>query len=421
MPETIDLAQNSAEVVLSDASFGSEEIADRIRYLRIAEPIGWPYDNALGGQRYGEKGPKLINWTPIRILGDVPVEADGSAHFKVPADVAVYFQLLDEDRMELRRMRSFISFQPGEQRACAGCHETRGQVVSAAKAPLAAAKPPAQMMLPPWGDRPVSFLRDIQPILDRHCVECHSGLKPAGGLDFFGGLTDWSHETEQWWGLVPGYGFNRAFETINTAQLVAIAEPNIQDASITPPLAYGAHRSKLIASLDTKTHTKSAKLADHELLTLTMWADANAPYHDCFVNKRADTKAYDLAADKELAKQITAVHERRCASCHKTGEISRLDWIDLRAPERSLFLSAPLAKAAGGTERCQGVAYREVTDADYATLRQAVAAAVKRAWDFPRRDLQTLMSLESRVPNPKSARRATAGLSARDSGRRARD
>ena len=81
-----------------------------------------------GGQRYGEKGPHLINWTPIRILGDVPVEQDGSAHFEVPADTAVYFQLLDENRMELRRMRSFISFQPGETRACAGCHETRGVV-----------------------------------------------------------------------------------------------------------------------------------------------------------------------------------------------------------------------------------------------------------------------------------------------------
>ena len=390
IPAAIDLAQNSATCLVSDVSFGSEEIADRIRYIRIAEPIGWPYDNELGGQRYGEKGPRLINWTPIRILGDVPVEADGSAHFKVPADVAVYFQLLDENRMELRRMRSFISFQPGEKRACAGCHETRGVVARAASPSLAATKPPAELLPPPWGHRPVSFLRDIQPILDGHCVECHNGLKPAGGLDFCGGLTDWSRETEQWWGLVPGYGFNRAFETINTAHLIAIAEPNIQDASITPPLAYGAHKSKLIASLTTATHTKGVKLADPERLTLTMWADANAPYHDRFVNKRADTKAYDLAADKELAKQITAVHERRCVSCHEVGKISRLDWIDLHAPERSLFLNAPLAKAAGGTERCRGFAYREVSDADYATLRQAVTAAVKRAWDFPRRDLQAL-------------------------------
>ena len=59
------------------------------------------------------------------MIGTVPLEADGSAYFKVPVDQAVYFQLLDENQMELRRMRSFISFQPGEQRACVGCHETK--------------------------------------------------------------------------------------------------------------------------------------------------------------------------------------------------------------------------------------------------------------------------------------------------------
>ena len=31
-----------------------------------------------------------------RVLGSVPVEADGSAYFAVPADTFVYFQLLDD-------------------------------------------------------------------------------------------------------------------------------------------------------------------------------------------------------------------------------------------------------------------------------------------------------------------------------------
>jgi mono/diheme cytochrome c family protein len=387
LPELVDLLQNHATCLISDVGYGSEEIASRIRYVRVAEPIGWPYDNQLGGQRYGEKGPHLINWTPIRILGDVPVEADGSVKFEVPADKAVYFQLLDENRMELRRMRSFISFQPGEKRSCAGCHETRGLTPRAAPAPLAASRPPAAYLPPPWGDRPVSFLRDIQPLLDRHCVECHSGLKPAGGLDFFGGLTDWSREVEPAWGLVPGYGFNRAFETMSKAGLLATAEPNLQDASITPPLAYGAHKSKLFAAIQDETHRKSVTLSANERLCLTMWLDANAPYHDRFVNKRAAQKAYDVAADKELARKITAVHERRCASCHKAGEVTRLDWIDLRQPERSLFLRAPLNKSAGGSQSCSGRVYQDAGDPDYQIVRDLVATAAKKSWDLPRRDL----------------------------------
>jgi hypothetical protein len=395
-PEFVDLTKDHATCVISDVSFGSEEIAGRIRYVRIAEPIGWPYDNQLGGQRYGEKGPHLINWTPIRILGDVPVERDGSAHFEVPADTAVYFQLLDENRMELRRMRSFISFQPGETRACAGCHETRGLSPRSHSAPLAASLPPRALIPPPWGNRPVSFLRDIQPILDRHCVQCHSGLKPAGGLDFCGGLTDWSREYEQAWGLVPGYGFNRAFETIIQAKLVATAEPNLQDASITPPLAYGAHASKLFKALDSPAQRQRGRLTADELLRMTMWMDANAPYHDRFVNKRANEKAYDIATDKALAQKIAAVQERRCSACHKAAEVTRLDWIDLQQPERTLFLRAPLSKTAGGTESCKAPVYKDTSDPDYQSVRELVTTAVRKAWQFPRRDLQALAGAQAR-------------------------
>ena len=60
--------------------------------------------------------------------------------------------------------------------------------------------------------------------------------------------------------------------------------------SITPPLAYGAHKSKLIATLHKEPTPRWAKLSPTVQLTLTMWADANAPYHDRFVNKRAETK-----------------------------------------------------------------------------------------------------------------------------------
>ncbi|MBP8130027.1 MAG: discoidin domain-containing protein, partial [Candidatus Hydrogenedentes bacterium] len=104
LPETTDPAKSYATCCVSNIAMGSEEIpAERVRYLRVAQPIGWPYDNHNGGQRYGEDhrygGPdadrkNLTNWTPVRILGDVPVAPDGSAHFIVPADTAVYFQLL---------------------------------------------------------------------------------------------------------------------------------------------------------------------------------------------------------------------------------------------------------------------------------------------------------------------------------------
>ena len=67
-----------------------------------------------------------------------------------------------------------------------------------------------------------------------------------------------------------------------------------------------------------------------------------------------------------------------------------MDWIDLREPGHTLFLRAPLSKAAGGTQRCQGTVYADGTDKDYQSVRDLVAAAVKKAWQFPRRDLQSV-------------------------------
>lgn len=386
MAGLVDLQQDSAACIVTEASFGSDGIEPaQVRFIRVAEPIGWPYELERGGKRYGEDhaygGPdadrkNLLNWTPVRILGDVPVEPDGSAHFRVPADKAVYFQLLDENRMELRRMRSFISFQPGEVRACVGCHESRVAAPLSQRTAQAALREPSAFLPAPWGDRPVSFLRDIQPVLDRHCVRCHRGLEPAGGLEFSSGLT--SHNP-----AVAGYGYNRAYETIMAHGLVSISKAREQDASITPPLAYGSRKSKLVQALD-----KQPNVSADDRLRVVMWIDANAPYHDGFVDKRPSEPAYDLAADESLQTQIAAVHSLRCAFCHDSESVSRLDWIDLRAPERSLFLAAPLGSHPQA--RCPGGAYPSAADPDYDALSQLVSEAVSKAWQNPRRDLQTL-------------------------------
>ena len=51
--------------------------------------------------------------------------------------------------MELRRMRSFISFQPGEVRGCVGCHESRPAAPTAAPTPLAALREAIEAIVGP--------------------------------------------------------------------------------------------------------------------------------------------------------------------------------------------------------------------------------------------------------------------------------
>ena len=92
------------------------------------------------GQGYTAPG---MNWHGLenkRILGTVPVEADGSAYFAVPAEKFVYFQLLDADGMMIHSMRSGTFVQPGERTGCIGCHDHRLVAPSAAQPATARAE-----------------------------------------------------------------------------------------------------------------------------------------------------------------------------------------------------------------------------------------------------------------------------------------
>jgi mono/diheme cytochrome c family protein len=379
LPDRTDPASHQAVCSLSAATVGAPGVEPgRAKYLRILQGIQWPYSERYGGERYEPDAKGAENWNPTRVLGTVPLEADGSAHFTVPADEAVYFQLLDENQMELRRMRSFISFQPGEKRACVGCHETRAVAPPDVKFPTAMAHDPVAPLPPAWGTGAMSFLRDVQPIFDAHCVQCHHGLRPAGGLDFSAGLTSTNGRTR-----------NVAYDTLFSHQLIARSNVH-DDARVTMPLAFGSHRSKLVQVLREGACGRRAQLSPDEWLRLVTWIDLNGPYHDRFINKRAERPPYDLAADTGLAASLQAVHARRCQQCHSSADVSRLSWIDLQQPGQSLFLIAPLARSSGGSEKCGRPVYRDPSDPDYQVVLKLVREGVRKAWDAPRRDLVAL-------------------------------
>ena len=132
-----------------------------IKYLRISQKVPWPCvrdeDKTCGFNDLHwmpaawEPVFGMWDWGTARVIGIVPVEADGSAHFQVPADQTVYFQALDENFLELRRMRSNVTFSAGETRTCIGCHESK-----------AVAPPPIRSAM-------TVALRRARPRLSRRC------------------------------------------------------------------------------------------------------------------------------------------------------------------------------------------------------------------------------------------------------------
>ena len=111
------------------------------------------------------------------VLGTVPVEADGSAHFRLPSGLPVFFQALDERGVAVQTMRTLTYVTPGQTLACIGCHEPRESAPAAARPALAAARAPSQIVPGPTGSWPLRFDQLVQPLLDQRCVECH---RPGG-------------------------------------------------------------------------------------------------------------------------------------------------------------------------------------------------------------------------------------------------
>jgi hypothetical protein len=107
------------------------------------------------------------------VLGTVPVEKDGSAYFRVPSGISVFFQALDVNGLAIQTMRSLTYVQPGQTLSCIGCHESRQLVPPVAAQPLAVQREPSKITPGPTGSWPLRFDRLVQPVLDKSCVSCH--------------------------------------------------------------------------------------------------------------------------------------------------------------------------------------------------------------------------------------------------------
>jgi formylglycine-generating enzyme required for sulfatase activity len=126
------------------------------------------------GDPIGADGP----WDVRRVLGTVPVDADGSAYFTVPANTPIALQPLDADGQALQLMRSWFTGMPGEQVSCVGCHER--EWTTPPVQPLYALRRRPSPITPWHGPaRGFSWSREVQPVLDRYCVGCHDGTARA--------------------------------------------------------------------------------------------------------------------------------------------------------------------------------------------------------------------------------------------------
>jgi len=368
----VDLAQATGTLLLTDVTRGRHMAGverGQIRKLLVLEELPKPANFHGGGSQPIGHG---VTSTLKRILGTVPVEPDGSACFTVPALRSVYFAALDGHGRSVKQMRSFVTLQPGETTGCVGCHEPRTETTSrqGTAGLLALRRPPSR--IEPIRDVPaiLDFPRDVQPILDRHCLRCHNHRERKGGVTLHGDrgpvyslsyYTLLLHWQVQDTAGHPGHGSGR------------------QPGGDRP---YGAYSgaAPLMKKID-GSHNH-VQLSPREKRIVRLWIDTSAQYAGTYaaygtgqvggcwganrpVRVMADAWPSTPPASDAVERRCGACHARKLLPRHVTAQIAldhgdMLSWtrplsrfsrhrvFNLSRPEKSLMLLAPLSRAAGG-------------------------------------------------------------------------
>ncbi|NUN94626.1 MAG: hypothetical protein HUU16_00485 [Candidatus Omnitrophica bacterium] len=418
IPPKSDPEKETGRLVLSNIYEGRnmEGVSKgEIKKLLVLESLPKPI-NFTGGMEPLSYGG---TFTLERVLGTVPVEPDGSAYFEIPALRSVFLVALDDRDLSVKRMQSFLTVQPGEVVGCVGCHEQRTRTLMPPRGDLMALDHPPSKIEPIPGVPDVfDFPRDIQPILDRHCVGCHGyegtekGGPRAGGVILSGDR---------------GPMFSHSYFTLSAR--LQLADGRNRPVSNYPPRGIGSSASSLMKKID-EGH-QGVRLAPLDRDMVRLWIDTGGPYPGTYaglgcgmiggyaenVLDRSDLEWPSMRAALDAM-------ESRCGNCHRgtlalpsspSDDMDMPPWAikyddprlrfsrhilyNLTHPELSLLLLAPLAKEAGGHGICHALSegsettaqsppvFNDPNDADYRTILAAIRDAKDRLEQIKRFDM----------------------------------
>ncbi len=405
IPSRIDRQKTTGQLVLTDVYQGRNmEGVKRgtIKKLLVLE------DLPKNGSKHGWRGEHGGFITLRSVLGEVPVETDGSAYFEIPALRALYFVAVDEKGLAVKRMQNFTMVMPGEVQGCVGCHEPRTRTPASSirqTTLMAMTQAPSQIEPFPGVPEVFDYPRDIQPIWDRHCVCCHNVEKPAGRVALTGDNNEWYTQS---------YSVLRTHDQISRC----VSWGELGDH---PPYGFGTGASPLMQKIDGSHH--GVKLTQQEYDIVRLWIESGGIFTGTYAiyNHPENAVAVPQVVTKvSLGNPVEPIVEKRCLTCH--GSVENLgrrgsflsdpgdesvrrpphalncptySWTlyNLSRPEKSIILLASLSKDAGGYEWCKtkdgkpAPAFLDTNDPDYQTILQSIHAAKGRSEKYGRPDL----------------------------------
>jgi hypothetical protein len=295
-----DYSKDSAEFTMQDVYFGegmkgiARGTAKKLRVVQLHYRV---QDGTIGTvMPSGPSGsfvPAIFcpialgacSWDAKEVLGETKIYDDGSASFKVPARKPVYFQVIDSLGYCIATMRSWSTLMPGEKFPCLGCHENKlesppgtGQISNAGN------PKPLEKSLG-IEETPFDYPRMVQPILDKHCVSCHTANHESG-FDLSGALTGKVGTRKapvSYGSLLKGIGSKSSNNAVNINTIFSTPEQKA-------PYSFGACKSNImIEVLNGTTHKERIKtdVTDNEKRIIACWIDLCAPlcgYENYFSN-----------------------------------------------------------------------------------------------------------------------------------------
>ena len=344
IPDKVKPERQDATVYLSDVYYGDGLKGvprGTVKKLRVYE-FHYCYPKMGGHIHVGIEG----TWDVHRIVGTVPVFEDGSAVFKVPANTPLAVQPLDAEGKAVQVMRSWFVAMPGEVLSCVGCHERQNAAPPPRKTVAATHRP---FEIEPWygPTRGFSFKREVQPVLDKYCVGCHSGQKRPDGKctpDFRAkDRNGWSNFTPSYLALHP-----------------YVRRPGPEsDYHLLNPMEFHVNTSELMQMMAKGHH--GVRLDAEALDRFITWIDLNVPDHGTWHEHRKIPANY---------------HERRLAM--RTRYANRPEDPEvipaIKRPPVTVVKPQPVVKRGPKKVDCPGWPF----DAAEATKRQTAAGPKTR-------------------------------------------
>jgi hypothetical protein len=421
LPEDGSVSGNWATVFMQDVYQGLEphvkrgEIKQIVVVQEVEKSTHSPFTNKCPdgpGTRavpvFGFQFPLVscgATYAPKKVWGLADVNEDGSAAFRVPSEVPIYFLALDGEGRAVQRMRTFTHLMPGEVQGCVGCHADRNSIVPRAEKQGTAHVAPQELRPPAWGVKGFSYTEVVQGVLDRHCIACHNERQPAGHVDLTGDLTDFFNvsydvlcrtgtQGEKNWmshGSPSGSEFDKVrgrSPYVEWIWTINGSETNILEIA---PRRWGSPASKLAEIIRSGHPDKDGKpqvnVPDEDRRRVYLWMDLNIPYYGTSSSNHKAALGSRRMMPLDLDATLSEVAARRCAACHQGG-VPRKFYTRVLAPEKNNFLLAPLAKAAGGTQTCGQPIFASTADPDYQKILRTFDPIRTLLQERPRADMR---------------------------------